>query len=107
MNEATEQRVRNLLGMAQKARRIVSGNFAVEQAVKQGNAKLMLLAEDTEKNSKEAYEGLAEQYQVPCRSILTKASLGACMGKEYRAAAVLLDDGFSKSLRRLLGEQID
>ena len=41
-----EQRITNLLSMAQKAGRIVSGAFAVEQAVKKKQAVLVLLAGD-------------------------------------------------------------
>ena len=106
MDRATEQRIQNLLGMAQRAHRVVSGNFAVEQAAKEGTAKLMLLAEDVEEKSRKAYEELADKYRIPLRTALTRESLGACMGKEYRAAAVLLDDGFSKSMLRLLGDKM-
>ena len=44
--EAAGQRIMNLLGMAQKAGRIVSGNFAVEQAIKGGKAKYLIVAAD-------------------------------------------------------------
>jgi len=104
MDKAAEQRVRNLLGMAQRARRVVSGSVAVEQAVKDGTAKLLLLAEDAEESTKKNYERLAEKYHIPWRVLLTRESMGASMGKEYRAAAALLDEGFSKSLCRMLGE---
>ena len=32
-------------------------------------------------------------------------ALGACLGKEYRAVAALLDAGFAKRLQELLKEQ--
>ncbi len=104
MNEHREQRMRNLLGMAQRAGRIASGKLAVEKAVKSGNASLMIIASDTEEAAKKAYQELADKYVVPCRIVLTKESLGTCLGREYRAAAVLTDEGFSKSFERLLGE---
>lgn len=101
---AREQRIQNLLGMAQRARKVVSGAFAVEQAVKDGTAKLLLIAEDAEENSVKAYREFAKKSHIPCFTALRKDSMGACMGKEYRAVAALLDDGFSKSLRKLLEE---
>lgn len=104
MDKLQEQRLRNLLGMAQRARQAASGSFAVEQALKNGTAKLMLLAGDAEDETKKSFEELADKYKVPCRTVLTRESLGACMGKEYRAAAVLLDEGFSRSLLRLIGD---
>ena len=102
MDNVKEQRIRNLLGMAQRARKVVSGAFAVEQAVKDGTAKLLLLASDAEEKSVKAYKEMAEKYCIPWVTVLRKDSMGACMGKEYRAVAALLDDGFSNSLRKLL-----
>ncbi len=103
MDKVKEQRIQNLLGMAQRARKVVSGAFAVEQAIKDGTAKLLLLAGDAEAKSVNAYKELAEKNRIPCVTVLHKDSMGECMGKEYRAVAALLDDGFSKSLRKLLG----
>ncbi len=103
MNEMQEQRIGNLLGMAQRARRVVSGSFAAEQALKEGSAKLVLLAEDAEEQSRKNFEELAEKYEIPCRTVMTREKLGACMGKEYRAVAAVLDEGFGKSLLRLIG----
>lgn len=40
------QRITNLLSMAQRARRIASGAFAVEQAMKKKQAMFLLIASD-------------------------------------------------------------
>ncbi len=105
MDKGTEQRIRNLLGMAQRARKLVSGNFAVDQSVKDGTAKLIILAEDAEDKTRRSYEELSKINNIPCYTALDKASMGACIGKEYRAVTALLDDGFSRSLSMLLGEK--
>ena len=39
-------RVLNLIGLAQKAGKVVSGEFMTEKAVKTGEAALVILAED-------------------------------------------------------------
>ena len=95
-------KVTNLLSMAARARRIVSGAFAVEEAAKKGQAVLLLIAEDTEPASQKKYEELARKYQIPHMRFLTKETLGACLGKPERAAAALLDAGFAKRLQALL-----
>ncbi len=105
MDESLERNIWNILSMAQRARLVASGGLAVEQAAKSGQAKLMLIAEDAEKNSREKYLELADRYGIPYQMALSREKLGACLGKEYRAAAVLLDEGFGKSLMRLFGKR--
>ena len=76
-----EQRITNLLSMAQKAGRIVSGAFAVEQAVKKKQAVLVLLAGDAAEESKKNFITLADKFAIP-------------------------DDGFAKKLRQLMEESL-
>ncbi len=104
---ATGQRVMNLLGMAQKAGRIVSGSTAVEQAVKGKHAKSLLVAADAAEETRGDYEELARRYHIPLFVCLTKEFLGRCLGKEQRAAVALLDEGFSRALSKLMEEGKD
>lgn len=105
--DAKIKRIMNLLGMAQRARRLASGAFAAQQAVQEGQAVFLLIAADAEEESKRRYKSLAEEANIPCAEGLTRETLGRAIGKEYRAAAALLDEGFAKKLRSLLesGEQ--
>ena len=97
-----QQSVMNLLGLAQRARRVASGAFAVEEAIKKGKAAFLLIAADAEPNTKRKYQELANTFQIPFACTLTRETLGACLGKDYRAVAVLLDGGFAKRLQELL-----
>lgn len=45
---------------------------------------------------------MSQYYQTKLYSILTKEQLGHCIGKEYRAAVAVLDDGFAKSIVKIL-----
>lgn len=101
-----EQRIMNLLSMAQRARRIASGSFAVEQAMKKKQAEYLLLAADAADESKKNYKELADKYKVPYAEGLDREKLGTCLGKEYRAAAVLTDAGFAAKLRQLMEESL-
>lgn len=100
-----EQRAVNLLSMAQRARRVASGAFAAEEALKKGKACLLLLAVDAKPETKRNFEAMADRYDVPAVSLLTKEALGSCLGKEYRAVAAVLDAGFAQSLRKLMETQ--
>ena len=52
MAHTREERITNLLSMAQRARRIVSGAFAVEQALKSREAVLVLVTADASDETK-------------------------------------------------------
>ena len=104
MAATREQRIMNLLSMAQRARRIVSGAFAVEQALKAGRADLLIMAEDTAEESRKKFLTLADKYKVPYLAALDRDMLGSCLGKDYRAAAALTDAGFAAQLKKLMEE---
>ena len=67
----------SLLGLAAKAGKIVSGEFATENAVKAGKAFLVLTAEDASDNTKKKFRDMCTFYQVPFYSIGTKEELGS------------------------------
>ncbi len=98
------ERITNLLSMAQRARRIVSGSFAVQQAVQKKQAVLLLLAADAAEETKKSCQALAERYSIPYTECLDRVRLGECLGKEYRAVAALTDAGFARKLQQLLEE---
>lgn len=92
----------SLLGLAQKAGKVASGDFAAEKAILAGKAKLILIAEDAAEETKKKYRALAEEYQVDCVSAVDKIELGTAIGKDFRAVAVILDDGFKKGIQKKL-----
>ena len=87
------------LGLAQKAGKIVSGDFAVKSALKSGTVKLLVVAEDTAPNSKKELCYLAEQAGVPVVELLTRWELGGALGKGQRAAAAITDSSFASMLQ--------
>lgn len=102
MNEAIEKKVTNLLGIAQRANKIVSGELAVERFVQSGKAKLLIVAGDASAGTKKKYTDMAKFYQIDLLILLSKQTLGECIGKSYRAAIALGDSGFIKALSKLI-----
>lgn len=100
-----EKKVMNLLGMAQRANQIVSGEYAVQKAIQEKRVYLLLIANDCADETRKTYTDLAEKYNVPFHYLLTREKLGQCIGKNFRAAAVLLDSGFSKAVEKWLAEK--
>ena len=87
------------LGLAQKAGKIVSGDFAVRGALKSGIVKLLVVAMDTAPNSKKELCYLAAQAQVPVLEPLTRWELGSAIGKGQRAAVAITDSNFASMLQ--------
>ena len=99
-----EQKVMSILGLAQKAGKLVSGDFAVQGAIKSGKAKLLIIASNTSESTKKEYKFQADSRNVTTYYALSKEQLGGAIGKAMRAAVVVTDDGFSKALIRIFEE---
>jgi ribosomal protein L7Ae-like RNA K-turn-binding protein len=97
-----EPKLISLLGLAQKAGKVASGEFAIEKAVRSGKAKIILIAVDATMNSKKNYRDLANYYQVVCYEVLSKDQIGTAIGKSPRAALTIIDSGFGKAISELL-----
>lgn len=102
----TEKKTLSLLGLATKAGRIASGEFQTETAVKDGTAKLVLVASDASDNTKKLFCDKCSYYGVPVYVYGTKEALGAAIGKEYRASVAVLEEGFAKAVQKKIIEQM-
>lgn len=86
------------LGLALKAKRIVSGEFMTENAVKSNNAYLVIIAKDVSENTRKKFRNMCEHYRVPIKEYATKDELGHSLGKEYRASLAVTDKGFAEAI---------
>ena len=66
-----------MLGMATKAGKVVSGEFSVEKAVKEGKAWLVLVAEDASDNTKKSFTNMCEFYECDLVFYGKKENLGS------------------------------
>lgn len=87
-----------MLGLAARAGKIASGEFAVEKAVKTGHAYLVVVASDSSDNTKKMFSNMCRYYQVPMVLYSDKETLGHGIGRMTRAAAAVLDAGFAKAV---------
>jgi len=97
-----DERLLSLLGLAQKAGKIVSGEMAVEKSVRNRSARLLLIAADSSESTKKNYQDMAAYYSTPIFILLTKDQLGMSIGKVNRAALAVTDTGFSKAILKVL-----
>ncbi len=95
----TNNKLLSLLGIAMKAGKIASGEYATENEVKTGGAYFVIIAEDASNNTKKKFTNMCEFYQVPYTYYGTREILGHTIGKEFRATLAVLDGGFATGVR--------
>ena len=98
-------KVISLLGLAERAGKIASGEFAAEKAVKTGKARLIIVAEDASDNTKKKFQNMCDFYEVPIYFYGDKDTLGHAMGKEFRASLAVLDAGFAKGIKKQIEDE--
>lgn len=97
-------RVLSMLGLAARARKVVSGEFSTEKAIKEGKAWLVIVAEDASANTRKLFQNKSEFYEVPCYIYGDKDSLGHSIGNEMRASLAVTDEGFATEIIKRLQE---
>jgi ribosomal protein L7Ae-like RNA K-turn-binding protein len=101
-----EIKVKSLLGLANRARKCISGEELVVKEVRRGKAKLVIVSSDASDNTKKKLTDKCNTYSVPLYFVLDRESLGQSIGKAQRVVIAVLDDGFAKKLISLLDEII-
>ena len=91
-----------MIGLAQKAGKIVSGEFATEKAVKTGKAALVIVAGDASENTKKMFTNMCAFYEVPVYIYSDKETLGHAIGKQFRASLPVADEGFRNTIEKHL-----
>lgn len=101
-----QNKVLSLIGLAMRARKVVSGEFACENAVKDGSARLMIVATDASDNTKKLFHDKCSFYEVPILDYASKETLGHAIGKEMRASVAITDDGLAKQIVARWNEEL-
>ncbi|MBM7586873.1 ribosomal protein L7Ae-like RNA K-turn-binding protein [Bacillus pakistanensis] len=94
----------SLLGLANRARKVISGEELVLKEVRNGRAKLVLLSRDASNNTMKKVRDKCNYYKTPILMIDNREILGQAIGKDARVVVTLTDDGFAKKLSMLLDE---
>lgn len=92
----------SLLGLANRARKIISGEELTVKEIRSGKAKLVLLSKDASSNTHKKITDKCNSYHVPYKLVEDRYKLGQAIGKDARVVVALLDNGFAKKLLTLL-----
>lgn len=92
----------SLVGLANRARKIVSGEEQVLREIRGNRAKLVLLSADASENTMKKVTDKCKFYKVPYKIIGSRFILGHSIGKEARVTIAICDDGFAKKIAQVL-----
>lgn len=98
----SSQKWSNLLGLAMRARKVISGEELVIKEVRRGTAKIVLLSLDASDNTKKKITDKCSFYKVPLFEVENRYVLGEAIGKDERVIVAVNDSGFAKKLKTLL-----
>lgn len=93
--------ISQLLGLAQRAGHVVRGTEAVRGALRDGRARLVVLADDASPTQVKKIEGLIRGRDVPVARVASRSELGMALGAAPLASVAVTDEGFA---HRLLDE---
>lgn len=100
-----QNKVLSLLGIAMRGRNLVSGEFQTLEAVRNGSAMLVIIAEDASDNTRKLFFDKCSYYKVSVCSYGTKQTLGRAIGKDERSSLGVCEAGLADRIKELLKEE--
>ncbi|MBR4529520.1 MAG: ribosomal L7Ae/L30e/S12e/Gadd45 family protein [Lachnospiraceae bacterium] len=97
-----EQSVYGLLSLCRKAGRVKSGELPVDEAIRAGKVKLLLIARDASPQSKKKMSDHCDHRRIPWIEFGEMERLGQAMGVSKRSGAAVTDAGFAEAIRKRL-----
>lgn len=91
-----------LLGLAQKAGKLVSGQDSVERALMANKIYLVIVSEDASDNTRKRFLDSANFRNIPIIFFGMSGELGKCIGKSERKVLGITDKGLAIELLKRL-----
>ena len=97
------QKALNMIGLAQRASKLISGDERVEKAIKNGQAKLIICADDVSEKTLARYQHYSESYHVQMVMPFDSLTMSHALGKK-RSICCLTDHGMIKKFLSYFAE---
>ncbi len=92
------------LGLCQRAGKLMSGETGALGAVKDGSAKLIIVAENASDNTKKRFKDSSAYYNKKIVIFGDKFEMGNAIGKGERSVYAVVDSGFADKIIQMIGE---
>ena len=97
-----ENKALSMISIAAKAGKVVGGGFLCEKAIQEGNACLIIIAQNAAKNTRKKFTDKCTYYKVPYVIFGDSDVLGNRIGKESRMTLAITDMGLAKQIANKL-----
>lgn len=94
-------KILNLLGLANRAGKIITGEDMALEAIRNKKAVFVFLAKDAGINTKKRIMDKATYYEIALETGFTSEELSKAIGKENRMVVCLTDSGFAKKIKEI------
>ena len=102
MNE--QQKIYQLLGIATRARKVITGEDLTVREVQAGKAHLVIITSDASDNTMKKITDKCNFSNVEKHVFGNREDLGHAIGKESRVVLAITDAGFARKISELLNE---
>ncbi len=96
-------KVLSMIGLATKAGKTKSGEFAVEKSISSGHSRLVFVSKEASPASRKSFTDKCKFHKVPVVICFSKEELGRACGKATRTSVSIEDEGFANALSKMVG----
>ena len=94
-----DRRFRGMIGIAAKAGKLKSGEFSTEESIKNGRAKVCLVASDASDRTSKHFHDMCSYRHIPVYTIdADKEALGQMIGRGPRSTVAIEDRGLADNI---------
>ena len=94
-----------MIGMAKRAGKLVSGGFLSEKAIKSGESRLIVLSRDISDESRKSITDSCKYHNVKYIEYADREQLGKIIGGGERTVVSINDSGFAEAVLRIYSAQ--
>ncbi len=95
--------VLQLLGLAQRAGGVKSGEFMTENTIKEQKSFLCIVASDASDNTRKKFSDMCSYHKVPYMEYSDKETLGHAIGKDFRASLCVTNESLAGQILKKIG----
>ncbi len=94
-------KILGLIGLAARARKVSYGADSVEMQIKNRKVNLIIVADDASKRTKDKFNKIALQYDIPIIVAENIEALSKAIGKSNKAVLGIEDINLSKEIQKI------
>lgn len=99
-----DKKISSIISLCSRAGKLVSGETACEEALKQNEARLIIISRDASDNTFKKFNNKAFYYNTKLVRYGLKEELGKLTGRTLKSVVAITDEGFAQMLTEQMSE---